>query len=111
MYLPTWRPARRRSKVSPTMWSTSRIKKPFVSWRSVTIAAGLGIGSAERACDELRADPRRAPSHWDRRLSSGGASMVVLSDDEEAIRSLFAEWQRASQARDVDRLLKFITDD
>ncbi|HXM70525.1 MAG TPA: SgcJ/EcaC family oxidoreductase [Thermoanaerobaculia bacterium] len=37
--------------------------------------------------------------------------MAVLKDDEEAIRTLFAEWKRASQAKDVDRLLSFITDD
>jgi uncharacterized protein (TIGR02246 family) len=37
--------------------------------------------------------------------------MAVMKDDEEAIRSLFAEWKRASQAKDVDGLSKFITDD
>ena len=37
--------------------------------------------------------------------------MAVLEDDEEGIRSLFADWKRASQAKDVDRLLTFITDD
>jgi len=37
--------------------------------------------------------------------------MALLKDDEEAIRSLFGEWKRASQAKDVNRLSKLITDD
>jgi uncharacterized protein (TIGR02246 family) len=37
--------------------------------------------------------------------------MAAMKDDEEAIRSLFAAWKRASQARDVDGLLRLITDD
>lgn len=36
---------------------------------------------------------------------------AVTRDDEAAIRALFAEWRRASQAGDVERLLKLITDD
>lgn len=37
--------------------------------------------------------------------------MATLRGDEEAIRSLFARWYRASQAKDVDGLSKLITDD
>jgi uncharacterized protein (TIGR02246 family) len=37
--------------------------------------------------------------------------MAALNDDEAAIRTLFAEWKRASQAKDVDRLSTLITDD
>jgi uncharacterized protein (TIGR02246 family) len=34
-----------------------------------------------------------------------------MQDDEQAIRELFAGWGEASAARDVDRLLTFVTDD
>ncbi len=34
-----------------------------------------------------------------------------MQDDERAIRNLFAAWGDASAARDVERLLTFITDD